>query len=128
MTIDEDKPFSLRPVVWLRDTRKTLLEFPEEVKQKIGYKLHLIQSGVIPKDVKPFKGMGSGVFEIALKYDTDAYRCVQALQIGHKIYVLHVFQKKSKSGIATPPKDRELIEKRYNDAQELEKNATTPHN
>jgi phage-related protein len=122
--VKKDNPPLQRPIIWLGDTRKTLLAFPEEVRQKIGYKLHLMQSGVIPTDTKPFKGVGSGVFEIALKHDKEAYRCVQALQVGSRIYVLHVFHKKSKSGIATPSKDVDMIIKRYKDAQELEKHDT----
>ena len=112
----------LRPVVWLGNTKKKLLEFPREVQGIIGYKLMLIQDGKIPTDTKPFKGVGSGVFEIAIKYDKEAYRCVQALQLGEAIYVLHVFQKKSVKGIATPKPDVELIKKRYNEAKEIEKN------
>jgi phage-related protein len=52
-------------------------------------------------DAKPFKGVGSGVVEIALRYASDAYRVVVAVQIGRRIYVLHSFQKKSKRGIET---------------------------
>jgi phage-related protein len=58
----------------------------------MGDELQLIQFGGMPKDAKPFKGIGSGVFEIALRYDTDAYRTVLAVQLGKKIYVLHAFQ------------------------------------
>ncbi|PZD71058.1 hypothetical protein C1752_08261 [Acaryochloris thomasi RCC1774] len=75
--------------------------------------------GEIPKDAKPFKGVGSGVIEIALKHNKEAYRCVQAVQIGKEIYILHAFQKKSKQGIATPPKDVALIKQRYKEAVEL---------
>ncbi len=72
-------------------------------------------------DAKPFKGIGSGVFEIALAFETNAYRTVLAVQLGKKIYVLHAFQKKSKSGIKTPQKDIDLIKRRYMDAKELAK-------
>jgi phage-related protein len=75
----------------------------------------------MPKDAKPFKGIGSGVFEIALAYETNAYRAVYAVQLGTKIYVLHAFQKKSKSGIKTPQKDVDLIKRRYKEAKELAK-------
>ena len=75
----------------------------------------------MPKDAKPFKGVGGGVFEIALRYDTNAYRTVLAVQLGEKIYVLHAFQKKSKRGIATPKKDVELIRQRYSEAKERAK-------
>jgi phage-related protein len=111
----------MRPIVWLGNTKKNLMAFPEEVIHRIGYKLQLMQSGLIPTDTKPFKGVGSGVYEIALHYDKEAYRCVQALQLGEKIYILHVFHKKSKEGIATPKQDVDLIRKRYNEAKEIEK-------
>lgn len=110
----------MRPVVWLGNTKKSLMAFPDEVIQRIGYKLQLIQSGIIPPDTKPFKGVGSGVVEIALQHNKDAYRCVQALQLGEKIYILHVFQKKSKQGIATPKQDVDLIKQRYNEAKRIE--------
>ncbi len=71
------------------------------------------------EDAKPFKGVGSGVLEIALRYRTDAYRVVLAVQIGKRIYVLHAFQKKSRRGMETPKRDLDLIKKRYAEAQEL---------
>lgn len=87
----------------------------------IGF-VPVIQFGGMPKDAKSFKGVGSGIIEIAVKYDKEAYRCVQAVQIGKSIYVLHAFQKKAKKGIATPQKDVDLIKKRYREAKEIEKN------
>jgi len=71
------------------------------------------------EDAKPFKGIGSGIVEIALRYASDAYRVVTAVQLGRRVYVLHAFQKKSKRGIETPKRDVELIKKRYAEAQEL---------
>lgn len=110
-----------RPVVWLGNSRKKILDFPEDARKLIGDELQLIQFGGMPKDAKVFKGVGSGVIEIALKHDKEAYRCVQAVQLGDKIYVLHAFQKKSTKGISTPQKDVNLIKQRYKDAKELEK-------
>ena len=78
-----------------------------------------MQYGGMPKDAKPFKGVGSGVIEIALRHDGEAYRTVVALQLGRNIYVLHAFQKKSKKGIATPKQDVDLIKQRYKEAKEL---------
>jgi phage-related protein len=76
-------------------------------------------SAWMPKDAKPFKGVGSGVFELAVRYDADAFRTVLAVQLGKKIYVLHAFQKKSKKGIETPKHEVELIKQRYAEAKEL---------
>ncbi len=73
----------------------------------------------MPKNAKPFKGVGSGVLELALRYASGAYRVVLAVQIGRRIYVLHAFQKKSKKGIATPKRDVDRIKQRYAEAQEL---------
>src|SRR5579863_1229962 len=110
---------SLRPIVWLGDSKRSLRYFPEGARKLVGDELQLIQFGGMPKDAKPFKGIGSGVIEIALRYASDAYRVVLALQIGKRIYVLHAFQKKSKKGIATLKQDVDLIKKRYAEAQGL---------
>jgi len=112
-------PQSLRPVVWLGDSKKNVRDFPDRTKKLLGDELQLIQFGGMPKDAKPFKGVGSGIVEIALRYASDAYRVVLALQIGSRIYILHAFQKKSKKGIATPKRDVDLIKRRYAEAKEL---------
>jgi phage-related protein len=117
--LDRLKPLVLRPLVWLGNARKNLKGFPEGAQKLLGDELQLIQFGGMPKDAKPFKGVGSGVLELALRYASDAYRVVVAVQLGTRIYVLHAFQKKSKKGIATPQRDVELIKKRYAEAQEL---------
>ena len=109
----------LRPLVWLGDTKKNILAFPAGARKVIGDELQLIQFGGLPKDAKPFRGIGSGVLEIAVRYDSNAYRAVLAVQLGMKIYVLHAFQKKAKSGIKTPRKEVELIKRRYSEAKEL---------
>ncbi len=117
--MDRPKPPVLRPVVWLGDSKQKLRDFPDGAQKLLGDELQLIQFGGMPKDAKPFKGVGSGVLEIALRYASDAYRVVLAVQIGTRIYVLHAFQKKSKKGVATPKRDVDLIKKRYSEGQEL---------
>jgi phage-related protein len=117
---EEDSPV-LRRIVWLGDSRRNIQAFPTRAQKLIGDELQLVQFGGMPKDVKPFKGIGSGVFEIALAYEANAYRAVYAMQLGRKIYVLHAFQKKSKSGIKTPQRDVDLIKRRYQEAKELAK-------
>ncbi|GAX43569.1 hypothetical protein NIES4075_45840 [Tolypothrix sp. NIES-4075] len=106
----------LRALVWMGDSRKNIRAFPEEVQKAVGYALQLVQSGETPLDAKPFKGVGSGVYEIVKRYDTDTYRAVYAVKIGQKVYVLHAFQKKSKKKIKTPQMDVDLIKQRYKDA------------
>ena len=109
----------LRILVWLEDSRRSVQDFPKGAQKLLGDELQLIQFGGMPKDAKPFKGVGSGVFEIALRYASGAYRVITAVQLGARVYVLHAFQKKSKRGIETPQKDVDLIRKRYAEAQEL---------
>lgn len=111
----------LRPVEWMGDSLKQIKAMPEEVQKTIGWQLQQAQVGDTPGLAKPFKGVGSGVFEIRKSYETDTYRTIYAVQIGESIYVLHAFQKKAKKGIATPKKDVDLIKKRYKEAVQLER-------
>ncbi|ACL05121.1 protein of unknown function DUF891 [Desulfatibacillum aliphaticivorans] len=111
-----------RKLIWMGQTRKDMQSFPIEVRRSMGASLYYLQLGGMPKGANSFKGVGSGVLEIRLRYGTNAYRTVLAVQLGEKIYVLHAFQKKSKSGAKTPKNDVELIRQRYKEAQELEKN------
>ncbi len=118
---DEQETPVLRPLVWVGNSKRNLQAFPKGAQKIIGDELQLIQFGGMPKDAKPFRGVGSGVIEIALRYEGDAYRTVVAVQLGERIYVLHAFQKKSKKGIATPKQDVELIKQRYAEAKERAK-------
>jgi phage-related protein len=111
----------LRPLVWMGNSKGNLQAFPKGAQKVIGDELQLIQFGGMPKDAKPFHGVGSGVFEIAVRFEGDAFRTVVAVRLGKKIYVLHAFQKKSKRGIATPKQDVDLIRQRYKEAKELAK-------
>ena len=107
------------PLCGWETRRRTFRVFRRAHKKLLGDELQLVQFGGMPKDAKPFKGIGSGVIELALRYASDAYRVVTAIQLGARIYVLHAFQKKSKKGIETPKRDVGLIRKRYSEAQEL---------
>ncbi len=109
------------PVIWLGDSRKQVRSFPAEVRRGVGSALYDAQKGEKAPSAKPFKGVGSGVFEIALRFDKEAYRVVYAVQIGDKVYILHAFQKKSRRGIETPKQDVDLIKRRYRRAVEMEK-------
>src|SRR5271167_1815433 len=111
----------LRPVAWLGDSRKQVRSFPPEVRKSIGVALYDAQKGDKAPTAKPFKGVGSGVFEIALRFDKDAYPAVYAVQIGRRVYVLHAFRKKSRHGMATPRQDVDVIEQRYRQALKMEK-------
>ena len=68
---------------------------------------------------KPMRGLGSGVFEIALPFRGDAFRVVYAVQLGEDIWVVHVFQKKSTRGIKTPKADIDLVKDRMKRLTEM---------
>lgn len=68
---------------------------------------------------KPMKGLGSGVFEIALPYRGNAFRVVYAVQVGDDLWVVHAFQKKSTDGIKTPKREIDLIGDRIKRLKEI---------
>lgn len=63
--------------------------------------------------------MGAGVFEVALAWKGDAYRTVYAVLIGDDIWVVHAFQKKSKTGVKTPKPEIDLIKHRLKRLKEI---------
>jgi phage-related protein len=110
----------LKTVVWVGPTRKELKEFPRPVQRAVGLALYAAQLRETPPDVKPLKGFGgAGVLEVVEDHRGDTYRAVYTVRFATKIYVLHVFQKKSKHGIATPQKEIELIRARLKWAERL---------
>jgi phage-related protein len=80
----------------------------------MGVALFVVQLGSTPSSTKPLKGFGSGVYEILEGHDGGAYRAVYVyvVKVGEAVHVLHAFQKKAKSGIATPRPDIHVIEQR----------------
>ena len=91
---------------------------PEQVRRDIGQALYAAQQGVTDPAAKPLKGFGgTRVMEIVERYRGDAYRAVYTAHFENAVYVLHVFQKKSKAGIATPKHEIEVIRERYAEAE-----------
>jgi phage-related protein len=110
---------SIKPVVWIGSAKADLSSFPEEVKDSIGFALYVAQQGGKHSDAKPLKGFaGAGVLEIIEDHDGDTYRAVYTVRLASRVYVLHSFQKKSKSGIATPKAEVNLIKTRLKRAAE----------
>jgi phage-related protein len=108
----------LKPVFWIGSSRRDLRSMPQQVRKDIGQALYTAQQGLTDPAAKPLKGFGGArVMEIVERYQTDAYRAVYTAHFATAIYVLHVFQKKSKAGIATPKQDIDLIKKRFAEAR-----------
>jgi phage-related protein len=121
----------LKPVDWIGPTRRELRRFPELVRIAIGFALFRAQLGGRHPSAKPLKGFGgAGVLEIVEDHDGGTYRAVYTVRFAEAVYVLHVFQKKSKKGIATPGHDLELIRTRLKEAErrheELIRRGRTP--
>ena len=101
-----------RRISWVKAARKDFELFPAEAQVEFARALGIIAEGRHPDIAKPLKGVGSGVLELALRHRGDAYRVVYAVQIGSDVWVVHAFQKKSKSGIKTPKLEADLIRER----------------
>ena len=103
---------------WLGSSRKDIREMPEEVRDTFGFALFLAQQGQKHEQAKPLRGFGSaGVLEVVESSRDGTYRAVYTVRFAHAVYVLHCFQKKSTSGIATPQHDIELIKVRLKQAE-----------
>jgi phage-related protein len=108
---------SLKPVVWIGSSREDLRDFPEEIKDEVGFAIYQAQLGGKSTSAKPLKGFGgAGVLEVVEDHDGNTYRTVYTVKLVSAIYVLHAFQKKSKKGIKTPTSEIEKVKQRLKDA------------
>jgi phage-related protein len=108
-----------KPVRWIGTSKEDLSAFPEDVKRRVGRALWDAQIGLTAPFAKPMKGFGgAGVLEVVDAFDGDTYRAVYTVQFAWVVYVLHVFQKKSRKGIATPKSEIDLIGRRLARAKE----------
>ena len=108
-----------RPVSWLRPALKEFEAFPEGARSICLAALTIAAEGGKADIAKPMHGMGSGVFEIALPFKSDAFRVVYAVQLADEIWVVHAFQKKSTQGIKTPKHEIDLIKDRLKRLKEM---------
>ena len=106
-----------RPLFWVGSSKEDLLAFPEPVQDEIGTALSVAQFGGKHPSVKPWRGEGSGVFEVVEDHRGNTYRAVYTVRFERAVYVLHAFQKKSPTGIRTSKRDVDLIARRLNQAR-----------
>ena len=107
---------TIKPTVFVGSSRKDLRAFPTAVRTGIGQALFEAQLGDHPRNAKPLKGF-AGVLEIRDNFEGNTYRAVYTIRFEGVLYVLHAFQKKSTSGIATPQRHIDLIRQRLRDAE-----------
>lgn len=116
----------MRKVIWIGSSYEDLKEFPTPVRNAMGYALFLAQDGKKHPNAKILSGMGNAkIIEIKQNDQSGTYRLIYTLEIEEHVFVLHAFQKKSKSGIATPKKEIDIIKNRLKEVkaiyQELKK-------
>jgi phage-related protein len=111
--------FNLKPVIWIGNTRAIVSNFPNDVKDSIGFALYIAQQGGKHAAAKVLRGFGAAhMLEIIADHMGDTYRAVYTVRMAHRIYVLHAFQKKSKSAIKTPKSEIDLIRSRMRRAEQ----------
>ena len=115
----ETKP---RLVIWIGSSRRDMQAMPREVRRSFGVALYAVQIGLTPPIAKVLKGFGgAGVLEMIEEDAGGTYRAVYTVSYASAVYVLHVFQKKSKRGKQTPQRDIDLIRERLKGAGEIHK-------
>lgn len=101
-----------RPIGWIRGARKAYETFPAAVRNRVNTALTIAAEGGKADIVKPLKGLGAGVMEIAVRYRSDAWRVVYVTEMAGSVWVIHAFQKKSKAGIKSPRAEIDLVRTR----------------
>lgn len=109
----------VRPISWIKPALKEFEKFPAEARDICLDALTIAAEGAKADLAKPFKGVGSGVFEIALPLRGNAFRVLYSVQIADAIWVIHAFQKKSTQGIKTPKHEVDLIKNRLKQLKEM---------
>lgn len=95
-----------------------LLDLPPQVRREFGHTFWLVQQGETPANASPFEGSRANeIMKLTERYDTDTYRAVYAAKFERAVFVLHVFKKKSQSGIRTPQKEVDTVMKRLQQAK-----------
>ncbi len=108
-----------RPVSWVSAALKDFQAVPDGARSICLAALTIAAEGGKADIVKPMRGLGSGVFEIALPFRGNAFRVVYAVHIADEIWVVHAFQKKSTQGIKTPTREVDLIKDRLKRLKEM---------
>jgi phage-related protein len=99
-------------------SKRDLLRLPDAVVNVFGYAFYLAQIGRKHEQAKPLKGFGSaGILEVVEGKEGNTYRGVYRVRFPEREFVLHVFQKKSKRGAATPKAESDLIRDRLRRAE-----------
>jgi len=103
----------MKPLHWVKSSKRDLLDLPVKVRGDFGFALYQAQLGAKSFYAMPMTGFGgAGVLEVVVENDGDTFRAVHTVKYAKAVYVLHVFQEKSKKGRKTPRLDIDLIKSR----------------
>jgi phage-related protein len=109
-----------KPVRWIGRRRKELMALPLQVRDRIGLALWFAQAGARHGSAKVLKGFGdASVVEVVVDDLGGTFRAVYTVRFDVAVFVLHVFQKKSKRGIETPKEVLRLIGQRLKTAAKI---------
>lgn len=108
-----------KPLTWIGSSKEDLLDLPRKIQREVGYALYLAQLGLESTNVKPLTGFGGrGVLEVIEDDAGGTFRAVYTVKFKESVYVLHVFQKKSKKGRETPKREMDIVETRLKIAEQ----------
>ena len=99
-----------KEIRWVGSSYEDILNFPAESRKEAGFQLGKVQAGLESDNWKPFDDVGAGTKEIRIRDAAGAYRVMYVAKFEEAIYVLHCFQKKSKT---TTKHDKNIAEDRY---------------
>jgi phage-related protein len=118
-----------KPIYWIASARKDMKAMPTDVRDVFGKALLDAQFGDLPDIARPFgEGVRREVWKLVDEYHTDTYRAAYTAHFEKAVYVLDVFMKKAKQGIATPQSIRARIEQRFQLAEQHYRSTyLTPH-
>jgi phage-related protein len=108
-----------RKLIWLVDSLVRLTGFPPMVRKRLGFALYQSQIGQRHESAKMLHGFTDTVWQVRADDPSGTYRTVYAAQLGEAVYILHAFQKKATSGIATPRRELDLIRQRLQLARKM---------
>src|SRR4030065_2152463 len=92
-----------KPLSWVGSSKRDLMALPVSIRKFFGHALDFAQRGDKHDAAKVLKGFGSaGILEIIEDGRSGTYRAVYTIKFKEAVFVLHLFQKKRKHGMATP--------------------------
>lgn len=106
-------------VHFIGSSQDDIRELPEQIRREFGQGLYITERGGIPLNALPLVGFkGTSVMELRANDPAGTYRCMYTVKFKEAVYILHVFQKKSRKGISTPKQHIELLRKRLKSAED----------